>query len=471
MGEKPEITMDADNPVISLQRSFDAPRSRVFEAFTRAEDVDRWFKPSGFRLVECEIDLRVGGSWRVALRGPQGETHRLSGEYREIDAPQRLVQTLRSDDAPQTQALETLVFSEADGKTLLTSTITHASAASRDRHVASGLEKRAAQLLDRLADHLQYGDAAAMDDPPAPVAAPGERRTARPLGRIAAALAVLVALAGGGVYWTMQQTPNAAATGPGPVAHKASATGALVAVGAVALRAEVAGPIELVDCDIGGEVVSGTVCATIDERAREAARDHAELVMAEAEEQIRIDEGRVEAATAALDREKRKRRAGARAAEKAQAALDEAQQRAARSKTAFERATAAFESASESASRARIVSPIDGAVASRKAEAGATVAEGEELFVVAPAPIALQIEARVADPSEVHVGDKATFTVDGLDNRAFTGAVGKIGRPAADGADKSPDADLVVIDAPDPDHVLKPGMTAKVEIETGARPQ
>ncbi|ATQ66872.1 MULTISPECIES: SRPBCC domain-containing protein [Methylosinus] len=461
MGEKPEITVGTDSPAISLQRTFDAPPSRVFEAFTRAEGVERWFRPSGLRLLECEIDLRVGGSWRVALRGPQGETHRLGGEYREIDPPRRLVQTLRSDDAPQIEAVETLVFTEVDGKTRLTSAVDHMSMEGRDRHIASGLEKRAAQLLDRLDEHLQFGSAAAETESDPPFAAPADRKPAR-IGPIAAALAALVALVGAGAYWTSHREPSGGAAAPASAARKVSASGSLVAVGAVPLRAGLAGAIELVDCEVGGEVAVGTVCATIDERDHEAARDRAETALAAAQERLQSERSRVELATDAVEREKRagKRRAGARAADKAQAALADAQRREAQAETAFNEAQAAFASAIETVTKSRILSSIDGAVVSRNAEVGAKVAEADELFVVAPAPLALQIEAHAADASAVHVGDKASFTVDALGDRAFTGTVAKLG-----------EADLVVIDAADPDHALKPGMTANVEIETGARPQ
>jgi uncharacterized protein YndB with AHSA1/START domain/multidrug efflux pump subunit AcrA (membrane-fusion protein) len=460
MGEKPEFTVGADNPAISLQRRFDAPPSRVFEAFTRAEDVERWFRPSGLRFLECEIDLRVGGSWRIALRGPQGETHRLGGEYREIDPPLRLVQTLRSDDAPQIEAVETLVFAEVDGRTLLTSSVHHASLEGRDRHIASGLEKRATQLLDRLDEHLQFGAAAATEtesDPPPD--APTKRKPGR-IGLIAAGLAALVALVGAGAYWNAQRAPSVGGAAPASASHKVSASGALVPVGAVPLRARIAGAIELVDCEVGGEVVEGSVCATIDEHAHEAARDGAEMALAAAEERLQAEQTRVALATDAVEREQRagKRRTGARGADKAQAALIDAQRRQAQAEEALEQAKAAFKSATETVAKARLLSPLDGAVVSRNAEVGAKVAENDELFVVAPAPMALQIEAHVADAGAVHVGDKASFTVDALGDRAFSGTVSKLG-----------DAGLVVIDAADPDHALKPGMSANVEIETGAR--
>ena len=63
---------DSDGDIV-LTRVFDAPRQRVFDAHTRPELLKRWFGPHGWRLVVCEIDLRVGGAWHYVLTGPADE--------------------------------------------------------------------------------------------------------------------------------------------------------------------------------------------------------------------------------------------------------------------------------------------------------------------------------------------------------------------------------------------------------------
>ena len=64
---------------IVLSRLFDAPASLVFAAFTRPELLVRWYGARGWRLVECEVDLRVGGRWRFVSQGPGGERMGQSG--------------------------------------------------------------------------------------------------------------------------------------------------------------------------------------------------------------------------------------------------------------------------------------------------------------------------------------------------------------------------------------------------------
>ena len=80
---------------IRMTRLFDAPRQLVFEAMTKPEHVRKWWGciSDGHRVTVCEIDLRVGGKWRFVHAGPEGEYPAFYGEYKEIDAPGRLVYT------------------------------------------------------------------------------------------------------------------------------------------------------------------------------------------------------------------------------------------------------------------------------------------------------------------------------------------------------------------------------------------
>lgn len=70
--------------VLVITRVFDAPRSLVFQAWTRKEHLDRWCAPRGFTIPYSEGELRVGGAWRCCMRAPDGVEHWLSGTYREI---------------------------------------------------------------------------------------------------------------------------------------------------------------------------------------------------------------------------------------------------------------------------------------------------------------------------------------------------------------------------------------------------
>jgi uncharacterized protein YndB with AHSA1/START domain len=146
-----KVTTPSDRE-IRMTRLFDAPRKRVFEAMTRPEHVRRWWGMlgEGYSVSTCEIDLRPGGAWRFANRTPQGELVTFYGEYREIDAPERLVYTEIFEPYPDAMSLITALFTEEAGKTRLTVTASYPSLEVRDIVINSGMEKGAAISYDRM---------------------------------------------------------------------------------------------------------------------------------------------------------------------------------------------------------------------------------------------------------------------------------------------------------------------------------
>ena len=139
---------------VEMTRLFDAPRELVFEAFTSPEHVPHWFGCRGWSLPVCEIDLRPGGAWRYVMRGPNGETMGISGVYREITPPERVVTTESFDDYPG-ESLNTLTLTEEDGKTRYTVNVLYENKEMRDAVLASGMSDGAAETLERLAEHLE----------------------------------------------------------------------------------------------------------------------------------------------------------------------------------------------------------------------------------------------------------------------------------------------------------------------------
>lgn len=138
---------------IELTRVFDAPRPMVWQALTRPELLRRWYGPHGYRLVECEIDLRVGGSWRYVVRAPDDSDMELQGTYREISSPARLVQTETNNDcdaAAGIQGLTTIELTETNGRTMLTSRSRYSSRQARDAVLNSGMDRGVSQAYDRL---------------------------------------------------------------------------------------------------------------------------------------------------------------------------------------------------------------------------------------------------------------------------------------------------------------------------------
>ena len=113
-------TLDAKaQTTLQLTRTFAAPREKVFRAWTDPEEVKRWFHPPGYETPSAEIDLRVGGRYRLGMRKlPDGEVFYLSGTYREVRRPERLVYTWQWEAEPELgDTLVTVEFHDRGGST------------------------------------------------------------------------------------------------------------------------------------------------------------------------------------------------------------------------------------------------------------------------------------------------------------------------------------------------------------------
>ena len=147
------VTTPGERAIV-LTRVFDAPRSMVFDALTRPELLKRWFGPRGWTLQVCESDLRIGGKWRFALRGPDGREMGMSGIWRELSPSERIVHVEMFDDYPG-ESLVTTVLLERDGKTTMTASAEYESQAVRDAVIRSGMEHGAAESYDKMAELLE----------------------------------------------------------------------------------------------------------------------------------------------------------------------------------------------------------------------------------------------------------------------------------------------------------------------------
>jgi uncharacterized protein YndB with AHSA1/START domain len=137
-----------------MTRVFDAPRPLVFDALTRPELLRRWYGPPGWTVLVCEIDLRVGGGFRFVTRNPAGKEIGQRGVYREIVAPERLVNTEEWEDWNPGELLVTTLLSEQGGKTTFTARLLFPSREVRDLLVKSGMTTGAAETYDKLAELL-----------------------------------------------------------------------------------------------------------------------------------------------------------------------------------------------------------------------------------------------------------------------------------------------------------------------------
>lgn len=140
-----------DNREGVATRTFDAPRELVFAAMTRPEHLRRWYGPRGMELAVCEIDLRVGGRFRYVLRTADGHEAAFNGEYLEVDAPSRVVNTWVYEPFPASGAVETATWEEdGNGRTTVTMRIAFATAEDYAGWAGAGAYAGWTETLDRL---------------------------------------------------------------------------------------------------------------------------------------------------------------------------------------------------------------------------------------------------------------------------------------------------------------------------------
>lgn len=148
-----QLTTPSDLEVI-MTRTFNAPRKLVFEAWTNPKHLAGWMLgPEGVTMPVCEIDLRVGGAWHFVWRQPNGAEMSMSGVYKEVVPPQRLVSTETWGGlGPET--LNTLVLTEENGKMTITNTKLFPSKEARDGALKMGMKEGVSASFDRLAGYL-----------------------------------------------------------------------------------------------------------------------------------------------------------------------------------------------------------------------------------------------------------------------------------------------------------------------------
>lgn len=145
-----QVTAPGDREIV-MSRPFDAPAGLVFDALTTPHLLARWYGARGWRLVDCTVDLRVGGRWRFVSRGTDGAEMAQSGTYREVERASRLAYTEVFDD--QSYPGETLVahsLTEAAGTTTLTSHLLYPSPEAREITLRYPMTRGVGQSYERL---------------------------------------------------------------------------------------------------------------------------------------------------------------------------------------------------------------------------------------------------------------------------------------------------------------------------------
>ena len=103
------MNIAVDDEVVSIERLTPAPPQKVFELWTDPEKLVKWWGPDGFAIPAHALDVRPGGNLRTMMKSPDGSLFTVSGRYRTIDPPRRLVFTWAWDDDKGARGRETEV--------------------------------------------------------------------------------------------------------------------------------------------------------------------------------------------------------------------------------------------------------------------------------------------------------------------------------------------------------------------------
>jgi uncharacterized protein YndB with AHSA1/START domain len=144
--------MEAGGLDLQMTRVLPASRARVFEALTEPDQVAKWWGPHGFSAPGVELDVRPGGSYRIAMQPPDGELFHLSGEFREVEPPARLSYTFNWDppDPDDQETLAAISLEDHNGETQLA--LTQGPFATEDRRALH--DGGWTDAFERLHDHL-----------------------------------------------------------------------------------------------------------------------------------------------------------------------------------------------------------------------------------------------------------------------------------------------------------------------------
>jgi uncharacterized protein YndB with AHSA1/START domain len=174
MAAEKNKTADAQsNSDFVITRIFNAPPALVFKAWTDPAHLARWWGPHNFTNPVCQMDVRPGGAYRIVMRSPDGVDYPLTGIFREIMPPERIVMTMdcsghpkewhdqikpnRSpgDTNPAGELLTTVTFKNMAGKTEMTVRTRFESTEIGKTMMKMGMTEGWSQSLERLEDLLK----------------------------------------------------------------------------------------------------------------------------------------------------------------------------------------------------------------------------------------------------------------------------------------------------------------------------
>jgi uncharacterized protein YndB with AHSA1/START domain len=144
----------------NITRTFEVPRQVVWDAWTNPSQLKEWYMPKPFGVKSCELDVRPGGLIKIYTQGPDGTIMPLTGEYKIVEEPSKLVMTNSPLDADGNKLFEirhTILLTENNGQTTLNITSEVLSAGPDAEQFLSGMKPGLEQAFDQLEDLVKTG--------------------------------------------------------------------------------------------------------------------------------------------------------------------------------------------------------------------------------------------------------------------------------------------------------------------------
>jgi uncharacterized protein YndB with AHSA1/START domain len=150
------LTTPSEREIVS-ERVFEAPRDRVWAAYTDPELIPQWWGPRDAAVYVDKMDVQRGGAWRFVHRDAEGNELGFRGTYREVTPPERIVQTFEWEGMPGHVIVETLTLEDLGGRTKVTGVSLFHTTEERDGMLASGMERGLSETHERLDELLARG--------------------------------------------------------------------------------------------------------------------------------------------------------------------------------------------------------------------------------------------------------------------------------------------------------------------------
>lgn len=139
---------------IKAERTFNAPREKVYKAMTDPELIPKWWGPHGTTTRVEEMNVEPGGRWHYVCESENGDDA-FSGTYRVIDAPERMEQTFEWGGMPGYISVDAIELEDLGDQTRVLATSTFHFGVERDGMLGSGMEGGMGETYDRLEELLE----------------------------------------------------------------------------------------------------------------------------------------------------------------------------------------------------------------------------------------------------------------------------------------------------------------------------